>query len=393
MTEKEYVAGRARRFIAWMKEQKLDAAVISRPEDIFYFSRFNPIIASKPPYFIFTGEGRACLLTQSLRLNHAREESAVTDIQGYGVWGDIPILDGDPIGAIAKIIGAKNGKIRLGVEYGALNLLTYRKLTDAIPAGETVDVSGQVEKMKQIKDIYEIGHIRKASALADVCADTMRKELAAGETEAAVCMKGHYAMKKYWLTHFPEEEIAGFSEGGILDALMCWCNSGSRIAFACDCPKPQLPKKGELVVSYIWGKISGYHSEVERTCFTGRLDALRERAVATVQESRAAMLAALKPGITFGDLFEVGCEAYRRHDLVQMIPGSFGHGIGLSAHESLGIGKNRREVIQPNMVFTVEPGLTSLEWGGGRISETVLATEDGYELLTKADASICSVRE
>ena len=101
-----------------------------------------------------------------------------------------------------------------------------------------------------------------------------------------------------------------------------------------------------------------------------------------------AILKNLRAGITFGEIYEAAAQVYRRNNLEKMLPGRFGHGIGLSAHELPGIVRDSNQIILPNMIFTVEPGLTHKEWGGTRISETVLIKDNGYEILTKSNADI-----
>jgi Xaa-Pro dipeptidase len=73
------------------------------------------------------------------------------------------------------------------------------------------------------------------------------------------------------------------------------------------------------------------------------------------------------------------------------MPHSLGHGIGLDAHElprfrredSVG-GEENRHVLQPGMVFTIEPGLYDPETGGARLENDLLCTERGAEVLTSA---------
>ena len=60
---------------------------------------------------------------------------------------------------------------------------------------------------------------------------------------------------------------------------------------------------------------------------------------------------------------------------------SLGHGVGLEVHEQPWLGRAPGELVAGDVV-AIEPGLYRSGWGGCRLEDLVLVTEDGGELLT-----------
>ncbi|MBM3450726.1 MAG: M24 family metallopeptidase, partial [Armatimonadetes bacterium] len=71
-----------------------------------------------------------------------------------------------------------------------------------------------------------------------------------------------------------------------------------------------------------------------------------------------------------------------RHDLWEYWRHHTGHAIGMDYHEAPFLDHGDDRVIEPGMVFTVEPGIYVPGLGGFRHSDTVLATATGHEVLT-----------
>jgi Xaa-Pro aminopeptidase len=68
-----------------------------------------------------------------------------------------------------------------------------------------------------------------------------------------------------------------------------------------------------------------------------------------------------------------------------------GHGVGLNVHEKPSVGKTSEDVLKPGMVITIEPGIYIPGFGGVRIEDLVLVTEDGKKNLTASEKQLIVV--
>jgi Xaa-Pro aminopeptidase len=113
-----------------------------------------------------------------------------------------------------------------------------------------------------------------------------------------------------------------------------------------------------------------------------------------VKESLDRSLEAIGPGVQGKAVFDVSCEIFEKQGFPTTRtkkPGevldegyfhSLGHGVGLEVHEAPYMGRISEHELAPGDVVTVEPGLYRQGFGGVRLEDLVLITEDGYENLT-----------
>jgi Xaa-Pro aminopeptidase len=102
----------------------------------------------------------------------------------------------------------------------------------------------------------------------------------------------------------------------------------------------------------------------------------------------------LKPGATGKQLFETACEVFEQAgELTQRTKPegeplrdgffhSLGHGVGLEVHEEPPLGRSGQDRLVPGDVVAIEPGCYRNGYGGVRVEDLALVTDDGYERLT-----------
>ena len=82
---------------------------------------------------------------------------------------------------------------------------------------------------------------------------------------------------------------------------------------------------------------------------------------------------------------------YQGRGLDKWFTHSTGHGVGLEIHESPRVAKGEREILQPGMVITIEPGVYFPGKWGVRIEDMVVVTATGCEVLTPTSKDFLAV--
>jgi Xaa-Pro aminopeptidase len=154
---------------------------------------------------------------------------------------------------------------------------------------------------------------------------------------------------------------------------------------------------GAPVIVDIWPRDerSGCYSDMTRTFVSGgepagdvaRWHGLAQTALERVYER-------VRPGVTGRELFGAACDVFEEAgELTQRTKPegeilrdgffhSLGHGVGLEVHEEPALGRTGADPLVPGDVLAIEPGCYRNGYGGVRLEDLVLVTDDGYERLT-----------
>lgn len=378
---------RVRRIQAEMASRGIAASIIFKPENSYYLTGFNPIIYSHPVIAIVPADGEPLMLVHALRDDHGRASSFVSDIRLYGAWSTKVTMAPNWLDALAEILGelgVREGT--LGVEEGFMTVERFTQIKAALPAATFKDVSHFIDHVRLIKDPDEIANARIAAKIADHGMNEAVATVSKGLSERDIAIGAMGAMNRFWADTYPDVEVCDFGslEGGAQNGLWTWALAGDRMFFNCDNPTQRKPVRGEAVSIFIWAVANGIHAENERTVAFGPLPDANRRAIDTILDIRDTLTPMMKPGTGYAELFLATRSALERAGYAANIPGRIGHGIGLGAHEHSSLDAKSELLLEPGMLFTLEPNLRVPGVCATQISDTILITQTGCEFLTRS---------
>jgi Xaa-Pro aminopeptidase len=266
---------------------------------------------------------------------------------------------------------------KLGIEGGHLTVSAEARLHALLPKPWRLQpTSGVVERQRMIKDAGESELLRKAVNLASILFRPMLKNIRSGILETAIAAKLEYAARQ-----------AGAS-GMAFDTIVA---AGPRSALphgrASTTP---IPRRGFVVLDF--GVIlAGYCSDMTRTVAVGRPSAKERGWYDAVFEAQLAGIAAVRPGVTAGEVDEAARKVLKQNKLGKYFTHSTGHGVGLEIHESPRLAAGETTVLESGMVLTIEPGVYVPGQGGVRIEDMILVTKTGCEVLTPTTKELITI--
>ena len=350
---------RLERLVAQLPDRKLDALLISAPENRQYLSGFT----GSAGYLLIT-KGQASLVT-----DFRYTEQAANQAPGYQV-----LQVGAGWGWLLELL-KENGTKRLGFESQDMTVATYQDLLNAFkeePAlshTSLVATSGIVEELRTTKYPEELALLQKAIDASDAAMEAVCPAIAQGMTEREVAWRMEVAMREFGADSTSFDTIVAAGPNG---------------AMAHHRPTDRPIGLGEPIVIDMGARVGGYCSDITRTVVVGEQDDAFRRVYDIVVGAQLTAIHTVKAGMSGQE-----CDNLSRSIIAEAGYGdnfghSLGHGVGLAVHEGPRVGSKSSDQLKPNTVFTIEPGIYITGWGGVRIEDIVLLGEGGATPLSKA---------
>ena len=335
----------------YLREQGLDGVVVSKLENLHYFSGFTG-----DDSMLVIGMNTAQLVTDFRYVEQAAEEAP--DFQ-------VKKQEKGLLKRVAEIIN-EDGLSKVGFEGGSLCYDWHRKI-----AGQMHDVdfshSVSLDSLRQIKSQEELACIRRAMAIGDDAFAYILTYIRPGISEMDVAAALENCMRQ---------------KGSLRPSFATIVASGKRGSLPHGTATEKLINVGEFVTMDYGAVYKGYHSDMTRTVCVGRADEKQRHVYSTVLKAQELGVSLVQPGASGKEvdekvrrqIAEAGYGRYFGHGL--------GHSLGLEIHEEPRLSPSSTcEALAENMLVTVEPGIYIPDWGGVRIEDTVAVREGGCEIL------------
>ena len=244
---------------------------------------------------------------------------------------------------------------------------------------------------RRVKNPVEIEGIRRAQRAAEAAMDKVREMLRSAEASNSALMLDGEPLTSERLKRAIADVF--ISQDMISDEFIV--SHGPQSAVGHEMGSGPIAPDEPIVVD-IWprDRKTACFADMTRTFVVGEPPNELVEYHRLVLEALQTAVESVKPGIPGRDLFVQTCELFQEHGYPtgltkepgQVLEEGFfhglGHGVGLELHEEPNMGIAGQASLVAGDVVTVEPGLYRPGFGGCRLEDLVLVTDDGALNLT-----------
>jgi Xaa-Pro aminopeptidase len=266
---------------------------------------------------------------------------------------------------------------------GAPTIFGYRgpSISEIMPQAEIKFAHDIVEDIMKVKSKEEIDLIRESVKWGNLAHTLLQEHTKPGLTENEISLRSSMEATLAMVKTFGEKDK---SFTGMVDCATVGFRGqvGKYSAYPHSLTRNAIIRKGDILVTGTGPMIGGYRSELERVMIVGKPTKEQERYFNLMCKLQEIAFSTIKPGAKCSDVDKAVTEFCEDNNLMEYWRHHTGHAIGIGIHEAPFFDTGDHTIIQPGMVFTVEPGIYIPGFAGFRHSDTVLVTETGMERLT-----------
>jgi Xaa-Pro dipeptidase len=257
----------------------------------------------------------------------------------------------------------------IGLNFNALSYRDYQNLSTILSGYNFIDVYDALSKTRMIKDKLELIFIKKAINISDKVMNKIPEIIKEGIFEYELAAEINYLIKKYGADKPAFDTISSFGKNS---AEPHYTNGETKL------------KKGDFILCDFGACFKRYNSDITRTFVFGYANNKQKKMFKTVLKAQKKAFEMMKPGMKAKQIHSTVDEFINKSSFKGCFIHSTGHSLGLDVHDGNTVINSTSDIkLEKNMVLTVEPGVYIPGFGGVRIEDDILITDNGCEILSK----------
>jgi Xaa-Pro aminopeptidase len=359
-----------------LRDEGLEAVLVSSPSNVTYLTGFTGDSS-----YLIVGRDHTILVSDGRFTAQIADECPGLDAHIRPPSQPLP-------DAVAEVV-RKLQLHAVGFENAHMSVGEYDSFRELAPAVSWKGAAERVERLRAVKDAFEVGQIREAVRIAERAFAMFRAMLRPDDSEKDLSDALELYLRR---------------AGGRSSSFPSIVAVGDRSALPHAPPTGRTVSEADLML-VDWGA-SGrlYKSDLTRVLITHKNSAFsrpaqREEFAAKLHEvypvvlrAQERAIRAVRPGVVATDLDAEARSVITEAGFGDFFTHGLGHGLGLQVHEAPMLKPGSQAVLEAGMVITIEPGVYLPGWGGIRIEDDVLVTADGGEVLTSVPKDLESIQ-
>lgn len=349
----------------------LDAIFITKPQNILYILGFkieSETFIMIPRDGLNATEGKIWVFLNALEYDQAKD--IISNDQTMSKVFEIKqIPAGKP-----KFIQKTVNKLKLntiGFEDDFISVKRYKEWKKKFSNPNFVGASDIINHARLIKNEEEIERMKKAAELGDIGFKAIFDSIEEGKTEKELAAEAEYAMRRVG------------SEGTSFDTIVA---SGEKSAYPHSLTSEKKVQNGDLIIVDLGARYDGYCSDLTRSFIFGKESQDKMDLINLVNDGNQFALDNVRVGMKCQELDKLTRDFFiqKKKEWGSRFLHNLGHGIGIDIHENPYLSPISEEVLEENMVVTIEPGLYIEGLGGARTEDQIVVKKDGFISLSNS---------
>jgi Xaa-Pro aminopeptidase len=372
------LAQRCERLLEEVRRNGLAGFALFGQDYIRYFTAFEFLATERPVAVVGNTSGDLAAFVPEFEVERVRDETEFERVESYPEY---PGLE-HPMLILARLLLDLGVRGPVGADGdGYPGILGYAGPALSDVTGRAVlPLAPFIESLMVRKSDAEVALIRESGRWCAHAHRLLQQYSRPGATEAEAALRaGHettLAMLEALGSEIGQQASSDGASAGYRGQI------GLRSSWAHAVAHNIELQEGDILVTETSAPVWGYNAELERAMIVGEPTDEMRRLFDHMVAAQQVAFAALRPGVTCADVDRAVLGYFEANDLTTYWRQHVGHAIGLRNHEAPFLDVGDHTLVEPGMVFTIEPGLYSSEVGGFRHSDTVVVTEDGIDVLT-----------